>query len=517
MVKHRIVIMIDPLQYSTLSPDVVSSNLPSTLRPVSLSSESMDASEIENYGIPLNCSVQETVERYGCIRTDGPEYKDKLSSIVDPRFYCEGVSISILGILGIFGNLLALVVLSRPKLRDIFHQLLFAVASFDLMYIIVGGVNYTFKAFEANSDVYVYLYPHIIHPFTHIAATGVIFMTVAITIERYLGLCHPFLPPTSRKAWYYVLPVVIISVAMNIPKFLEIEHNWENYTDPETNTTVELITYRQTRLRHQETYFIGYRMWTRLFSDGIIPVMILLYLNTRIIIALISATKVQRFNSARRQRKEINLTIILLCIVFIFFCCHAARIILDIYEFLNIEKVLECKKLARCARQHYLYLPNKFFFFLPKISHMMQILNSSTNFIVYCLVGQNFRRELCRTLGIRRYSSVPNNLKSLAYENSTFANQGFASRKGSRNDDRELKKKDSDARNGKLSASIMGPTSPESFNNSVFDRNGTTNIKGTNGCNGHNISILNDSSTILPEMGPEISFPLTKISTSVTN
>ena len=454
------------------------------------------------------CSMDEVIQRYGCIRTDEDYFLDKVKSLTDPRFYCEGVSISVLGIIGLFGNLLALIVLSRPNLRDVFHQLLFAVASFDLMYIVVGGVNYTFKAFHANSDVYVYLYPHIIHPFTHIAATGVIYMTVAITIERYLGLCHPFLPPTSRKAWFYVLPVAIIAVAMNIPKFLEIEHNWEDITSRDTNETVEVISYRSTSLRYKDNYYIGYRMWTRLFSDGIIPVIILVYLNTRIIVALISATKVQRFNSARRQRKEINLTIILLFIVFIFFFCHAARIVLDVYEFVNLEKVLACRRLGVCERKPFIYLPNNIFFFLPVISHMMQILNSSTNFIVYCLVGQNFRRELCRAFGIRKYSSVPNNLRSTAYDHSTFANQGFASRKESRNsdDNKESKKKDLEVSNGKSTTATMSPPSYKSC----------TEMNGVSGHKNHTINRLAPELLHLNSLGPQNSFPLAPISTSIS-
>ena len=47
------------------------------------------------------------------------------------------------------------------------------------------------------------------------------------------------------------------------------------------------------------------------------------------------------------------------------------------------------------------------------ISNLMMIVNSSVNFIVYCFVGHTFRRELCRTLGLRAtgsgryYSAVP--------------------------------------------------------------------------------------------------------------
>ena len=510
--------MVSPSQYSTFSSNELSSSAKTTIMPSTLSSFAMDVSMDDEMLIPSNCSLNEVVEKYGCIRTDTHEFRDSYTRyFLDPRFYCEGVSISVIGILGLFGNLIALIVLSRPNLRDVFHQLLFAVASFDLMYIIVGGFNYTFKAFRANSDVYVYLYPHIIHPFTHIAATGVIFMTVAITIERYLGLCHPFLPPTSRKAWYYVLPVVIFSVAMNIPKFLEIEHHWENYTDKETNETLELITYRETILRMEEHYIIGYKMWTRLFSDGIIPIVILLYLNTRVTLALISATKVQRFNSARRQRKEINLTIILLCIVLIFFCCQSARIILDVYEFLNVEKVLACRNLRRCARLPYTYLPNNFFFFLPVISHMMLILNSSTNFIVYCLVGHNFRRELCRTFGNRRYTSVPNTLRSLVltYDNSTLANQGFPSSK----ENKEIKSKVIEAKNGKASSSTTSSTNPykkdDPSNKSVFGKNGITKFSDMNGCNGHENSLINHHAQSLHPNETKNSFPMT--TTSIVN
>ena len=515
--------MTSPSSYSTFSSEESDFSLASTMSTPTFTNLATTTTlkNLDNIA-PPNCleeyGVEEQIiEEYGCLT--GKEFMAKRDSFTDPAFYVEGVSISVLGILGIFGNLLALIVLSRPNLRDVFHQLLFAVASFDLMYIVVGGVNYTFKAFNANSDVYVYLYPHIIHPFTHIAATGVIFMTVAITIERYLGLCHPFLPHTSRKAWYYVVPVVIISVTMNVPKFLEIEHRWDPVTDTETNKTIEMISYRSTLLRTQENYIVGYQMWTRLICDCVIPVMILLYLNTKIILALISATKVQRFNSARRQRKEINLTLVLLCIVFIFFCCHAARIILDVHEFLNVDKVIACQQLHKCTKKPFIWLPNSFFFFLPKVSHLMQILNSSTNFIVYCLVGHTFRRELYRTFGIRRYSSVPNYLRGLAYENSTFGTQAFTSRKGSRNDDKEIKKKQFDTRNGSKSNSGNSPSSQNGeahiFNQSILSRNGTAKMNGTHGCNGHPDSNFNHHPRAVQLKETGVSFPMTMVPTSM--
>ena len=66
----------------------------------------------------------------------------------------------------------------RPKLRDVFHQLLFALACFDMTFIVCGGVNYTFRAFKAQSDVITYLFPYLIYPMTHVAIGGTIMMTV---------------------------------------------------------------------------------------------------------------------------------------------------------------------------------------------------------------------------------------------------------------------------------------------------------------------------------------------------
>ena len=81
--------------------------------------------------------------------------------------------------------------------------------------------NNTFilRGFGAHSDIYNYLFPYFLHPFTHIAMAGTIFMTLAISFERYLGLCQPLMNPHNRKAWFYILPVVVIAVTLNVPKF----------------------------------------------------------------------------------------------------------------------------------------------------------------------------------------------------------------------------------------------------------------------------------------------------------
>ena len=151
--------------------------------------------------------------------------------------------------------------------------------------------RYLCRAFRAESDIFTYLFPKFIYPFTHIAMTGTIFMTVAITVERYLGLCHPLLSPHSRKVWFYLLPVIVVAFALNVPKFLEIELGNINVTNAVTGQNETKPSYGPSDLRMSMTYIKAYIMWTRLFSTGLIPVVLLLCLNLRIIMDILSSSK----------------------------------------------------------------------------------------------------------------------------------------------------------------------------------------------------------------------------------
>lgn len=162
------------------------------------------------------------------------------------RYYFDGVLVSSFGILGLIGNILTLFVLSRPKFRDCFHQLLLALACFDTVFIVFAGISYSFRAFEAGSVIFTVFFPWIIHPLSYIGMFGSIFMTSAISIERFLGICYPLkCPPHTRKSWYYIIPVTLVSILSNIPRFLESCLRWKKDGT---------ISYATTELRTSKTY-----------------------------------------------------------------------------------------------------------------------------------------------------------------------------------------------------------------------------------------------------------------------
>ena len=285
------------------------------------------------------------------------------STVINFKYYCDGLLVSIFGCLGIVGNILSISVLARPKLRDCFHQLLLALACFDILYICFGGVKYTFKGFEVRTNDAFTLAMPIIYPFTNITMNATIFMTTAISIERFLGICYPLhLPPHNRKSWFYILPVLLLSFILNIPKFFEGEIQWYPETDSHS-----VPAYLPTDLRKGSNYIKYYRTYFRLFSTAVIPFLVLIVINVRII-ADLAQIKPKRFGSQRKLWKEMNMFLVLFCIVVIFICCHIPRVIIDIWEFSHVETIVQCNDLTARGEGHPFH-PPRWIECLVHISH----------------------------------------------------------------------------------------------------------------------------------------------------
>jgi len=99
---------------------------------------------------------------------------------------------------------------------------------------------------------------------------------------------------------------------------------------------------------------------------------------------------VQRFGSSKQLKKEVTFFLILLSIAAAFIILHSLRIIVDVYEFLNIEEIIQDMQSFR---------PSDTIKKLTYVSHFTTILNSGINFLIYSCVGNSFRQELWRLVG----------------------------------------------------------------------------------------------------------------------
>ena len=126
---------------------------------------------------------------------------------------------------------------------------------------------------------------------------------------------------------------MILSILLNIPKFLEAKHEIVEYQD-EDNVTQEMVIYNVTSLRVDPDYMYYYIHWTRLLCTGVIPFSYLSYMNMLIYTRMrqnnLSSVR-SRSNSTKKQG---NLAAILIvigkdpCIVSSIYAVH------DYFQFL---------------------------------------------------------------------------------------------------------------------------------------------------------------------------------------
>jgi len=224
----------------------------------------------------------------------------------------------------------------------------------------------------------------------------------------------------------------VLSIAVNVPKFLEAEIEWLN--NGKWNDTVPsnisdesyhphqieewVPAYRVTDLRKDSSYIKFYITYFRLFSTAIIPLIALVTINCRILCEL-KKLKSKTFGSQRKLWKELNMFLVLLCIVVIFICCNTPRVIVDIWEFSHVESIVHCNELLHQGETLHPFLPTKWIICLTHISHFTGILNSSLNFLIYCFVGHNFRKEFLHLLGLRAKQFEGSELRASLKTNET--------------------------------------------------------------------------------------------------
>ena len=94
------------------------------------------------------------------------------------------------------------------------------------------------------------------------------------------------------------------------------------------------------------------------------------------------------------RRKKEKSAAILVTIIVVFFLCHVHRLSVRVYEMASPESSIY---------EHYIHCDKKGLYHVPVVNYFLThmhylflAINSSVNFIIYCAMGQQFRRQLCK-------------------------------------------------------------------------------------------------------------------------
>ena len=125
-----------------------------------------------------------------------------------------------------------------------------------------------------------------LYPLTPVTLHATIFLTIALSLERYLAVHKPFWFRNINKSnskccrlALYVLPAILLSVTLNIPKFTEVTVSVENDT----------LTFDMTEMRKSPSYLFYYTISLLIhptITTGILPMAIIAFMNASLLLTI---------------------------------------------------------------------------------------------------------------------------------------------------------------------------------------------------------------------------------------
>ena len=141
----------------------------------------------------------------------------------------------------------------RKEMRNSFNTLIVVLTVVDSLLCLFLMTDFTFaRAFQLHTVIYTLMYPWFIYPLTNTMLSASILMTVVLALERYIAVCHPLFHrdlvhthSITKRVALYTVPVVIVSLLINIPKFFETKTVTRNIHDGNMTTyTIDVTELR---------------------------------------------------------------------------------------------------------------------------------------------------------------------------------------------------------------------------------------------------------------------------------
>ncbi|RCN46609.1 hypothetical protein ANCCAN_07345 [Ancylostoma caninum] len=244
---------------------------------------------------------------------------------------------------------------------------------------------------------------------SHISQTGSVYITVSVTIERYLAVCHPRRSKqmcNSGGAAWTILGVTTFAVLFNATKFFELEVT--TLTFFLLIAPLQLVRPGFTRLfvkrwgfergiSVQFRFFLVllvsirfdlqvYALWLTNIVMVFLPFITLLVLNAYI--AYTIRKSLEKFDNHQQKlpdrselkEKSREATLVLVIIVCIFLICNFWGFVLTL-----LERIVDHETLM--VEHH------TFYTFSREAINFLAIINSSINFVIYIVFGKEFRYE----------------------------------------------------------------------------------------------------------------------------
>ena len=177
-----------------------------------------------------------------------PKLNDEDHNLIEAfEYWIGGVGVCTFAVPGMVFSFIAIfyLITKTSTRHNTFNSLLITLFSWDIIYLLCETLETLRRQFHLETRIHMILIPKFTYPLLFISLSASIFMTVGVSHERYAAVKKPILHRQfmqsakfrRRKLLAYVLTVCILAVVFNLPKFFEVELEWENNTSLMKNGT----------------------------------------------------------------------------------------------------------------------------------------------------------------------------------------------------------------------------------------------------------------------------------------
>ena len=307
-----------------------------------------------------------------------------------PRFFFDGIITPIIAILGFLGNALTITVMWHDRNTSPTAFLLIVLAILDDL-VLIGFLGVIirwlciYRRAVTACVTFTYYMPYYAIPFAMLAATSqlmAIYTILLVTLQRYISVCWPTL---SNRITMKVVQLSLVLTLLGClcfvsPRYFEYRIYFDN------QASAYMFIYK-----HWASGF-GYRVvYGGIFYYIVyflIPMTFLIFATYKLVTTL-NKVRNKKETMTMTKRNETDLTLSLVVVVIVFMVFQMANPIRRL-----LVEILHPSQLG-CGT---------FYNFFISISLFCIYVNSSVNFLIYCVCARRFRMRLVAML--KCYSKI---------------------------------------------------------------------------------------------------------------
>ena len=250
----------------------------------------------------------------------------------DTQYLLEGLILSVVCVFGIFTNIAGMLYFGKNCIqKETFYGLMFSLSITDFLFNMLCLCVFSIPALadckgytDEDCNVPKMFWQCLVWlvPLSNILRTVIIYLTLALSVERYFVICKPFLYKRKQRITRLViLSIILFSVLFNFPKFFEFE--WKNEKMWINGTHDGGIS--QTNLATNWYYATLYVLGGDLILNGLVPFMSLICLNVLVLKEMIKFKRniKNETEEARKRVVQVHMARFNFLIVMIFIICYS--------------------------------------------------------------------------------------------------------------------------------------------------------------------------------------------------